>query len=550
MDILSLIGWRTEALEKASESRVPSLEVGDRLQGRVARLLSQNLALVDLLGGRFKAVAELKTPLDPGQRLIVKVTATTPQIILQVVADEKSPGGPAAPTGNRPGPATLQVLTPQQTRNLIAELKTLAAVLKGASMSGNPGGTDSKIGPSGPDPFSNTGDRPPPVAPEAIKVSVGLERLAGHLASLDPKGDPKATAAQLQAHVRDGGQLFLQKLVDIVQGKGFEQAVTSEDTKGAEQVKTPRQGMVPEQVKTPEQRLMPEQGRGADVAGNKIPRILNDKLLEPKVEKAPTAIPIPGDKAPPAADGKMPPLAGDRLTHGLGARLSQGLGDRVPPGESGPIATGTPSAEIASAASKTPLSHLLQVDLKPHLQRLLIQLPTLMETLDPSQNLSAEGSRHLWSTVAALLEEMESGQTRLTEHRPEDPPVAMRHSMWVEGRDDPLRLNVYLPRKGRKKDPGAAPMVSLLLDLERFGAVRVDVRDQQQQLRVKFLMNSQAAYEDLVATVAPLEGILETLYPQVDLSVALAPEKVAAFDQDAGAVGRTGTNTGKLDIRI
>lgn len=548
MDIFSLIGWRTEALEKASESRVPSLAVGDRLKGRVARLLSQNLAVVDLLGGRFKAVAELKTPLDPGQRLNVKVTATTPQLILQVVTEEQPPGQTAASAGTRPAPATLQILTPQQTRHLIVELKTLAAVLKGASMSGKPAGSGSKIGPSAPDALFNPGNRPPPGAPEAVKVSVALERLADHLTSLDPKGDPKATAAQLQAHVRDGGQLFLQKLVEIVQGKGFEHAVTSEETRVAEQVRTPGRGMVAEQVKPPGQAVVSEQGRGAEVAGNRMPQILNDKLLDPKVEKAP--IPITGLKPPPAVDGKTPPLAGDTLTHGLGEKLTRGLGDRAAAGESGPRPTGTPSAEIASAVAKTPLSHLLLVDLKPHLQRLLIQLPTLMETLDPSQTLSAEGSRHLWSTVAALFEEMESSQTRLTEHRPEDPPVVMRHSMWVEGRDTPLRLNVYLPRKGGKKDPGATPMVSLLLDLERFGAVRVDVRDQQQRLRVQFLMNSQAACDDLAEAVAPLEGMLKALYPQVALTVNVAPEKVAAFEQESAPAATTATNRGKLDIRI
>lgn len=433
MDILSLIGWRREGLEKQGGSPEPSFEVGDRLYGRVSRLLQHNLALVDFLGGRFKAIAELKAPLNPGQRLNFEVSATTPRLTLQIVQSEKGAES-ATPLSPPPLQTNLQILNPHQIRSLIRELQTLAAVLKRSPANGE----------SVADIAANCNS-----TEESSKVSTALKRLASHLAPLDQM-DPKTTAKQLQAHLRDGGQLLLQKLVDAVQGRELDFDKASDHLKTSGQV------------------------------------------------------------------------------------------------------LGRPDQGKASATT----SHLLQADLKPHLQRLLIHLPTLMEDLDPTQSLSPEASRHLWSTVAALLEEMDSGQARLSEHRPEDPPAVMRHNMWVEGRDEPLRLNVYLPRKGRRKGNPAAPMVSLLLDLERFGAVRVDVRermgvgDRQQQLSVNFWMNSQDACDDMGAAVAPLEGILEALYPQVDLEVSLAPDKIAAFEQDARPVRPPDSKSGKLDIRI
>jgi hypothetical protein len=325
--------------------------------------------------------------------------------------------------------------------------------------------------------------------------------------------------------------LFLQKLVDAVQGRRLDHGEASDQVKGSEQA------------------LAPDQGKASEA-------------VEPKISQ------LSGDKLPRTAGEKVTPVAGDRISHGLGEKLAQGLGAKLSPSLGDEGAKSAETAAIRTAVAKTPLPQLLQADLKPHLQRLLIHLPTLMEALDPVHGLSSDGSRHLWSTVATLLEEMDGGQARLSEHRPEDPPAVMRHSMWVEGRDEPLRLNVYLPRKGRRKGNPATPMVSLLLNLERFGAVRVDVRermvvregmgvrkrigvgDKQQQLSVNFLMNSQDACDDLGAAVAPLEGILEALYPQVDLKVSLAPDKIAAFKQDAGATGPPGGNTGKLDIHI
>jgi len=405
MDILNLIGWRTAELERAAGSRLPDLKVGDRLQGRVARLLHQNLAVVDLLGGRFKAVAELKTPLDTGQSLNLEVKATTPRLTLQMLENKKgSPG--SAPTSDTRSRNVMRLLTPRQVRQLITEMRTLAKVLT---------------------------DLPGQGTPRAAPVSTALERLVDHLTPLDPRSDPEEMATRLRARVRDGGLLFEHKLLAAAQEKAS-----------------------------------------------------------------------------------------------------------FPSGR--PVA---PQQQF----------HHLRSDLKPQLQRLLIQLPALMETLDPEQALSTEGSRQLWSAVTALLDEIEHGQNRLRDHRPEDPPAVMRHGMWVTGRDKPLQFNVYLPRKGgRKGDPTANPMISLLLDLEHFGALRVDVGERcvsdRQGLGVNFWTESETVSAELQAASAPLVTILETLYPLVDLKIAPAVDKIAAFEMEVGATLTRRGDSGRLDIRI
>jgi hypothetical protein len=431
MDILSLIGWRATDLEgadqdEAGRSRPPIFNVGDQLQGRVARLLHQKLAVVELLGGRLKAVAELNTPLDPGQHLHLKVTATTPRLTLQTLATASANGsahgsadGVAAAHQARPA-SLIQLLDPSQARRLIGELKTLAAGLEAAS------GTDS---------------------PQVTKLIASLERLTGHLTPLDPGGEPETLATRLLAHVRDGGLFFEQKLVAAAKA-AIAQATAAQEGKA--------------------------------------------------------------EAAPPAAAN--PSMA---------------------------------------------QTHPLLSDLKPHLQRLLIQLPVLMEALDPGQQPSEEGGRLLWTTVTGLLDGIDAGQKQLTEQRPDEALAVLRHSMWIEGRDKPMHFNVYLPRKGgggRKGSSATSPMVSLLLDLERFGTLRVDIRERpsrdSRQLTVTFWTQTEAVREDIETVGAPLANILEHLYPQVVLKVALAPDRVAAFEKADEAPRNGRSDRSRLDIRV
>jgi hypothetical protein len=423
MDILSLIGWRPEAPGQPDRLQAPAFKVGDHLEGRVVRLLKQDLAVVDLLDGRFKAVAELKAPLDQGQRLLLQVTATRPRLTLQSVAGEKA-GKAAAGPGSAARPSVPRPLDLSQVRDLIKEIETLAARIKG------------------------------PAAAGGTPVGVALERLAAHLRPLDLEAAPGTIAARLQERVRDGGLLFEHKLAAVAR-------------------------------------------------------------------QAPADLPL---------------SAGER-------------------------------ANLAAARPQLPLNPLLN-DLKPNLQRLFLELPPLMEAMDPEQRLSETGSRQLWSTAAALLEEIEGGQRRLSEQRPDEASAALRQSLWVQGRDKALRFNVYLPGKRRKGEGGKGgapvPVISMLLELERFGALRVDVREgavgrtatgdalsrSEKRLRVDFWADCEPVRDHLQAALPPLANILEALYPQVDLKVSLAPEKIAAFDADAPPAAPAGSNLRKLDLRV
>jgi hypothetical protein len=433
MDILSLIGWRAEGRAQTDHAQAPALKLGDRLEGRVTRLLQRDLAVVELFGGRVKAVAALKTPLVQGQRLHLEVTATTPRLTFQRVGTLTAPDTATAPAAITSSDARPD-LHPHQLRSLIDEVVNLAARIKGGAAVA--------------------------MKTEGEQVSAALARLAVHLRPLDLSADLKTMATQLQARVRDGGLFFEQKLAAAARHQ-----------------------------------TMP--------------------MAEDPTSPAVTSV-------EPAKSSPMP------------GSLQQHL-------------------------------ELLKSDLKPNLQRLFMQLPALMETLAVEQRLSAEASRQLWSTAATLLEEIEGGRERLATHRPEDGPAVVRHSLWIEGRDEALRFNVYLPRRGdrkgeRGKHPAEAPMISLLLQLERFGSLRVDVREftsaaeparhPSKRLGVDFWAASQKARDDLQSTLAPLAQMLETLYPLVDLKISLSPEKINAFEAEAPPSVSTVGDRPKLDLHI
>jgi hypothetical protein len=455
MDILSLIGWRTEGPAQTHRPQVPDLKVGDRLQGRVARLLQQDLAVVELFGGRFKAVAQLRAPLVQGQRLQLQVTATQPRLTFQSVAMDGEKAGGASQGGAAEAPQGMRrQLDPHQVRDLINELKTLAARIRGAGEG----------------------------AIERGPVSGALERLAAHLRPLEIQADPEKIAARLQERVRDGGLFFELKLAAAA-------------------------------------RQQPAQP--------------------------------PGDPArrPVPVKGPLPESRGAGLA-------AQGNPPRT-----------TREAQQPVAADRQPLPlNRLQNDLKPNLQRLFLQLPPLMEELAAEQRLTEEGSRQLWSTAANLLEEIEIGQRRLAAQRQDEAPAVIRQSLWLQGRDEALRFNVYLPRKrgegGRgDDDPGPRPMVALLLELDRFGKLRVDVRERYvreggagprpgKRLAVDFWAASEEVRDELQTALAPLTQILEALYPRVELKISLAPEKIASFDGDAPPAVPDGSNLRKLDLRV
>ncbi len=417
MDIFGLIGWRTEEVVPSGRAAPAELQIGDRLRGKVARRLSQKLALVDLFGGRYRAVAQSDSPLHPGQRLDLEVTAITPRLTLKTI----SPSGADAettPSTAHPAREMRRRLHPRGLGRLVAELRDLTAVLKGAATAGGE---------------------------QASAVAAALDRLVQHLRPLDPDAGLEKIAAQIKSRLRDGGHFFDQKLVAAI--------ATARDR----------------------------------------------------------------PQAPGAA---------------------------IPPG--GPSTGVAAEAELAA--------QLVQTDLKPQLQRLLLHLPAHLESLGPEQTLSAEATGTLWSAVVALLEEIEHGQRRLAAHRREEAPAMVHHSLWVSGRDTPLRLTLYLHRRrGQKGAAPRSPSISLLLDLQRFGKLRVDLRERSGQersgLKVQFWTQSDAVRAELMAFGPPLETLLSPLYPQIEIMVKLSPDKITAFETETAPRPGDLTGGGRLDVR-
>ncbi|KPJ61875.1 MAG: hypothetical protein AMJ42_00650, partial [Deltaproteobacteria bacterium DG_8] len=67
------------------EEFIANLTVGQLLEGKVVRVLSDNTFLVNFMGS--KVVAESMIPLKPGQQIQVRVVKTNPQVVMNLMME-------------------------------------------------------------------------------------------------------------------------------------------------------------------------------------------------------------------------------------------------------------------------------------------------------------------------------------------------------------------------------------------------------------------------------------------------------------------------------
>ena len=82
--------------QQEQSDRFATLQAGDRIPARVLRLETEGRVLVDLAGRRTLAAAT--TELRVGQRLLLEVIDTAPQMLLRIVPPGRAGSGPTAAT--------------------------------------------------------------------------------------------------------------------------------------------------------------------------------------------------------------------------------------------------------------------------------------------------------------------------------------------------------------------------------------------------------------------------------------------------------------------
>lgn len=101
-------------------------------------------------------------------------------------------------------------------------------------------------------------------------------------------------------------------------------------------------------------------------------------------------------------------------------------------------------------------------------------------------------------------------------------------------------------RRGRSADPGEGHRVSLLLALDRLGAVRADLVQIARRLNVAVFVSEPGARDLIERHAAALREVLAGLFDEVAFRVGVSPERIARFALEEGHPG----GEGKVDLRV
>jgi hypothetical protein len=107
------------------------------------------------------------------------------------------------------------------------------------------------------------------------------------------------------------------------------------------------------------------------------------------------------------------------------------------------------------------------------------------------------------------------------------------------------RLKVYYAKKGRD-DAHKPPRVSLLLDMDRMGAVRTDLWMVGKDLNITFFVKDSEVKETIESEHQRIGEMLKDIFNTVAVSVVVNEKKIAEFEGEELTV----PNRRQVDLSI
>jgi hypothetical protein len=160
--------------------------------------------------------------------------------------------------------------------------------------------------------------------------------------------------------------------------------------------------------------------------------------------------------------------------------------------------------------------------------------------------LTAKEAEFLRTTVDRLLMHVEEQQGRVTQRNGEGQPFqVVTHWLTLQAQPRPVRLKLYYPKVRSTRDE-QNQKIALLLDMDRIGAVRVDLAMLADHLRIDFYVRDDDLRQEIEGQASIIRDALAGLFDQVHVYAHVSPEKIAAFDQEDQRAGGTGV----IDVRI
>jgi len=195
----------------------------------------------------------------------------------------------------------------------------------------------------------------------------------------------------------------------------------------------------------------------------------------------------------------------------------------------------------------TPWDRLLETqDLKAR----LILIKTFLDQLDPAdaKTLAIKDKEvaFLQKAVGRLLGHLEQQQERLIQRNPQSHLFqVIAHWLPVKDQSQPLKLKLYYPKKEKPKGLDTPQYVCLLLEMDRLGPIRADLKLTGRQLHLTFSVLTQGIRQAFESALDNIMPVLEALFDRVEALVQVSVEKIARFDEEQ----MVALEPGRIDIQ-
>ena len=224
-----------------------------------------------------------------------------------------------------------------------------------------------------------------------------------------------------------------------------------------------------------------------------------------------------------------------------GLLLEKKLGEEVK------ASTPAPLPRYETDAPTSPARIIITKDVKSQLLKVRQFLPSSDEPTELTEKLNPKSTAFLRNAVDRLLEHIESQQERAVARWADgEPQQVFIHTLPLQGQKNPVQLKIYYPEKEGRSEGNGQHRIALLLDLDRLGAVRVDLAMQDRMLQITFYVQHPKTLSLMEPKVDSVSDALAGYFEHVTVDLFVSGQKIHDFEKE----DTTGTGGGGIDLTI
>ena len=189
------------------------------------------------------------------------------------------------------------------------------------------------------------------------------------------------------------------------------------------------------------------------------------------------------------------------------------------------------------------INKILAKDLKP----ILFMLKGFLENPEPRAKFIATSNlSNFKSSLDMLLADIFNQQTRAThKHQLPDPFNVFSFALPLEENQQKAKLKFYFPRR-KKNGSKKGFKISLLLDMEKIGEVRVDFFLLKKDLAVTFFVNDSTRKTTFEEHIEEISDQLDSLFDSLIIKAVVSQKKIKDFHREDLDLG----SDKQIDLRI